>query len=114
MVSRLDMFAGLVAALGHDLGYPGVTNAYLIATRDALALTYNDTSVLENMHCASLYKLLAEEEGRGGSSDGGGGGHGGILAALSGQQWTDMRRTVVRCILSTDMAGHFKMVRTAQ
>ena len=49
MLSMLDMFAALVAALGHDVGHPGTSNNFLVATRHPLAMTYNDTSVLENM-----------------------------------------------------------------
>ena len=35
----------LLAAVAHDLEHPGVNNAYLIKTRDPLAITYNDVSV---------------------------------------------------------------------
>jgi len=96
-LSRLDIFAGLVAALGHDMAHPGVTNAFLAATRDELTMTYNDVSVLENMHCATLYRVLARSECN-------------VTAKLSKQQWSDMRKTVVHSILATDMTGHFKMV----
>ena len=101
LLSRLDIFAGLVAALGHDMNHPGVTNAFLATTRDALAITYNDAAVLENMHCASLYQLLGRSEGSA---------EGSILAGLSKEQWSAMRKTVVHAILATDMAQHFKMV----
>ena len=96
-LSRLDIFAGLVAALGHDMNHPGVTNAFLTGTRDALALQYNDVSVLENMHCATLYSVLMKDASN-------------VTTFLDRDQWSAMRKTVVRAILSTDMTGHFNMV----
>ena len=44
--SPLDMLAALLAAVVHDLGHPGVNNTFLETTRDALSVTYNDSSVL--------------------------------------------------------------------
>ena len=34
--------ACLLAAIVHDMGHPGHTNDYLVASWDPLALTYND------------------------------------------------------------------------
>ncbi len=34
-----------VAALGHDLGHTGTSNAFLVNSRDELALLYNDVAV---------------------------------------------------------------------
>jgi len=58
-VSDIECYALLLAALAHDLEHPGVNNAYLIKSRDPLAVTYNDTSVLENRHAACLFELVA-------------------------------------------------------
>lgn len=44
----LEKFALLVAALCHDMDHPGLNNIYLINNRAPLALTYNDSAVLEN------------------------------------------------------------------
>lgn len=46
LLTPLEMFALAVAALGHDADHPGVTNAFLIATNEPLAVLYNDTAVL--------------------------------------------------------------------
>ncbi len=58
-VSDLECYALLLAALAHDLEHPGVNNAYLIKSKDPLAITYNDLSVLENRHAACLFELVA-------------------------------------------------------
>jgi hypothetical protein len=34
-----------IAALGHDLGHTGTSNAFLVNSRDELALLYNDVAV---------------------------------------------------------------------
>merc|ERR1712066_194622 len=60
--SELEQFALLIAAIAHDLGHPGVTNAFLMETGHELALKYNDQSPLENMHCAKLYSIVSSPE----------------------------------------------------
>ena len=39
MLTQTDIFAALIAALGHDTGHPGVSSQFLITTRDELAMT---------------------------------------------------------------------------
>eukprot|EP00929_Paragymnodinium_shiwhaense_P041489 TRINITY_DN21535_c0_g1_i1.p1 TRINITY_DN21535_c0_g1~~TRINITY_DN21535_c0_g1_i1.p1 ORF type:complete len:963 (+),score=193.93 TRINITY_DN21535_c0_g1_i1:64-2952(+) len=50
----------LLAALGHDLGHFGRNNHFIVSTGHGLAIRYNDKSVLENFHCASLFELLSD------------------------------------------------------
>ena len=57
-LSYLEIFAALVAGIVHDLAHPGLNNNYQIATQTALALRYNDRSVLENHHCFMCFQLL--------------------------------------------------------
>ena len=45
MLGPLDTLAALLAAAVHDYGHPGLTNAFLVATRHEHALLYNDQSV---------------------------------------------------------------------
>eukprot|EP00937_MAST-01D_sp_MAST-1D-sp2_P002295 g2295.t1 len=99
ILQGVDIFAGLVASLGHDLGHTGETNSFLTSTRAELALRYNDASPLENMHASSLYELMRRDGGR---AD--------VCRDLSREQWATMRKTVINAILATDMTAHFKMV----
>jgi cAMP-specific phosphodiesterase 4 len=94
-LSKLDIFAVMVASLAHDVDHPGLTNAYLVANKHPLAITYNDQSVLENRHASLLYTVLGQKE-----SD--------IFASMSTADWAAARKLIVHCILATDNAFHFK------
>merc|ERR1712100_642037 len=97
IISPVDIFAVLVASVGHDIAHPGVNQQFLVQTRHELAMTYNDKSVLENMHCAELYAVMKQP-------------HCDIFGSLSSSDWVDARKTVVSSVLATDMVHHFKMV----
>ena len=97
IISPVDIFAVLVASIGHDIAHPGVNQQFLVQTRHELAMTYNDKSVLENMHCAELYAVMKQP-------------HCDIFGSLTSSDWVDARKTVVSSVLATDMVHHFKMV----
>lgn len=86
-------FGLLVAALCHDIDHPGVTNSYLIRLQDDLALRYNDNSVLENHHASVACTLLRDERTAVGSG-------------LAKEEQVVFRKTIIKCILATDMAHH--------
>jgi len=95
-IERLGL---MVAALGHDLGHPGINNAFLVNTRDSLATVYNDISVLENSHVSKMYEMMALDESRN------------IFKNLpDNKTWFDVRKLIIDMILHTDMSGHFSMV----
>ena len=81
------MLAACIVGIGHDVGHPGVNNAFLVTTKAPLALLYNDRSVLESMHCAALSSLLSE--------------------VWPATQTPLMRKIILDMIYSTDMALHF-------
>lgn len=81
----------LIAALAHDVDHPGNTNSYEINSMSKWARLYNDISVLENHHCALTFELMD---------------HTGLNKCLSGQIYRDVRRTIIACILGTDMSKH--------
>merc|ERR1719310_720907 len=86
----LDSLAMMIAAIGHDLGHPGVNNPFLIEVGHTLALQYNDKSPCENMHCSKLYNVIATPETN-------------VFKDLSKEQYKDVRKTIVESILHTDM-----------
>ena len=60
-LTKLEQLSLLIAALGHDVDHPGVSNAFLVASNSPLALCYNDESVLENHHAAATFGLLQDQ-----------------------------------------------------
>ena len=89
ILSPVDALTLIVSAIGHDVGHPGVNNAFLVALNAPLAQLYNDRSVLESFHCAAYSQILR-------------------------RYWTStfedvaMRRLMITTILATDMGLHFK------
>ena len=61
-ISPLEHLVGLIAAVIHDVGHDGVNNLFHVKAQSAVALRYNDKSVLENMHCAFAFELMKEHE----------------------------------------------------
>merc|ERR1712054_485815 len=61
-LNEVEQFSLLVAAIGHDVGHPGVNNGFLCEVGHEVALLYNDRSCLENMHCSKLFSILAETD----------------------------------------------------
>lgn len=91
--SGIEIFSILIAALAHDVGHPGVNNAYLINTKHSLAIAHNDRSPLENMHCVQLYDIMSNEKTN-------------IFANLTPMQWKESRKIIISTILGTDMSNH--------
>ncbi|CAO3649977.1 unnamed protein product [Mucor fragilis] len=58
LLRPIDMLALLMAAIGHDVGHPGVNNGFMITTATPLAVLYNDRSVLESYHSMAFFNLL--------------------------------------------------------
>jgi len=96
-----ERFALLVAAVGHDLGHPGVNNHFIIETAHELALLYNDRSPLENMHCARLFQITFVAKCN-------------IFASLHRVHYQEVRKTIIDAVLNTDNAMHFTMIKEVQ
>ncbi|OMJ89976.1 hypothetical protein SteCoe_7764 [Stentor coeruleus] len=96
-LTQIDIIACIISALGHDIGHPALTNRFLVNNRDKIAVRYNDSSVLENMHSAKTFKLLATEGIN-------------IFKNLTIDDWVKMRKTIIEMILETDMSRHFEIL----
>jgi hypothetical protein len=85
----LGVLSLLLAAICHDLEHPGTTNAYQVNTGSALAIRYNDASVLENHHASTGFTLMERA---------------GILRHLTPAEFRAARKTMLAAILATDSA----------
>lgn len=100
--SRLELFSVLMAAVCHDMGHPGKNNSYEINSHSDLAVIYNDSSVLENMHAARACRLLSCEPGDDADKM-----NANILKGMQPPQKDVFRATFTKAILWTDMSQHF-------
>jgi hypothetical protein len=96
-LNPVETMASIVAALGHDVAHPGLNARYLILTRDLLSIQYNDSSVLENMHCSLIFQIMTRP------------GHD-LFIHLDIENWVLTRKIIIEMILSTDMAKHFEIL----
>ena len=93
----LDLLSIFIAALGHDIAHPGLTNNFHINDSTDIAITYNDISVLENFHASTLFKTIRKSETN-------------IFENLSLIDYKIIRKRIVSEILATDMALHGKVI----
>ena len=61
-LEAIHIFSLFISAIIHDMGHPGVTNAFMININDEIALQYNDISVLENFHIAEAFRIMGRPE----------------------------------------------------
>jgi hypothetical protein len=96
-VSELDIVSLIIAALTHDIGHPGLTNKFMINSKNELSIIYNDQSVLENFHCAKTFQLLENNDIN-------------IFSNFSKEDFLLLRKKMIGEILATDMSFHFKII----
>lgn len=117
-----DVLGVLIAAIGHDVGHPGLSNAFMVTShvvleayiqknaKVPLSVVYDDKSVLENMHCMLIVHLLRKH------------GFGFLLGPASPAEAKKLparaeidsrgfRRVLYSAILATDMALHFAWIQ---
>eukprot|EP00357_Protocruzia_adherens_P016754 CAMPEP_0115002696 /NCGR_PEP_ID=MMETSP0216-20121206/18162_1 /TAXON_ID=223996 /ORGANISM="Protocruzia adherens, Strain Boccale" /LENGTH=713 /DNA_ID=CAMNT_0002368345 /DNA_START=144 /DNA_END=2285 /DNA_ORIENTATION=- len=93
--SDLDNTSLVVSAAIHDLDHNGKNNLFHVNMRTPLAIRYNDKSVLENHHIAKAFEYMADTAMN-------------IFENLTVPEFSAMRETIIKMVLSTDMKKHFK------
>jgi hypothetical protein len=96
-ISDFDIVSLVFSALSHDVGHPGLTNKFLINSKDEISIIYNDISVLENFHSAKTFQLLENNDLN-------------IFSNLSKEDFSSLRKKIIEEILATDMSYHSKIV----
>lgn len=94
-LTHTHTFSAVFAAVIHDFKHPGFNNNFLTQTYDMVALRYNDTSVLENFHVSEAFQLLFQP-------------HLNFMNHMDRNAYTGIRKSVIECVLATDMSRHFK------
>ena len=82
----LAILAMMLSAAIHDVAHPGVTGRYLISISAPLAIQYNDTSPLENLHLATTFNVLMKPANN-------------FTDRLSKLQYRELRRLVIEMVL---------------
>jgi hypothetical protein len=94
-----EILSLLLASIIHDVDHPGNSNKFEIKSSSHRALTYNDSSPLENHHLAVAWRALHQDQFN-------------LLSGLSTEQYESVRSVVIELVLATDLKEHFKLVST--
>ncbi|KAI0822903.1 HD-domain/PDEase-like protein [Trametes gibbosa] len=88
-----DLFALCIAAVGHDVGHPGLNNAFMKNAKTPLAVVYDDKSVLEQMHYSLILQIMRHHD----------------LSFLLDRPTNGplFRQLLLKTVLATDMGVHF-------
>eukprot|EP00397_Hematodinium_sp_SG-2012_P001658 GEMP01001663.1.p1 GENE.GEMP01001663.1~~GEMP01001663.1.p1 ORF type:complete len:864 (+),score=122.97 GEMP01001663.1:140-2731(+) len=89
--TNIERFSFLVAAAAHDVGHFGRNNKFCMMTKHEVAITYNDKSILENMHSSITFRLLEDPSMF-------------ILKNYTEMEYRLFRSIVIDLILATDMS----------
>ena len=93
-LNQLSKCALFLSCICHDYKHPGVNNNFLKETRNSLAIKYNDTSILENMHISESFKLTIDHP------------ECNIFSGLDSETYNQLRKEMISCVLYTDMTKH--------
>ncbi|KAK4511307.1 uncharacterized protein ATC70_012522 [Mucor velutinosus] len=94
LLRPIDVLSLLMAAIGHDVGHPGVNNGFMAT------VLYNDKSVLENYHSMAFFNLLRKHY------------FNAMIDIKSHCEYKDFRKIIVQSILCTDMSCHQEYVES--
>mmetsp|Transcript_9866 Transcript_9866/g.18415 ORF Transcript_9866/g.18415 Transcript_9866/m.18415 type:complete len:374 (-) Transcript_9866:3381-4502(-) len=101
-ISKLEEFSIIIASAVHDLGHLGVNNDFLINSKHPRATVYNDKSVNESYHISRAFEIMRESPCYN------------ILEGFTLEEQKQIRRLMIECVLTTDMALHFDLLKRFQ
>ncbi|XP_069812078.1 high affinity cGMP-specific 3',5'-cyclic phosphodiesterase 9A-like [Dendropsophus ebraccatus] len=101
LLSPEDIVTLMVAALCHDVDHPGLNNNYQVNAHTELASRYQNTSPLENHHCAITMKILGQEQYN-------------IFSHTDPEETNRILENVTELILVTDLAHHPQILQSLQ
>ena len=93
-LSKISKCGLFLSCMCHDYKHPGVNNNYLKETKNLYALTYNDASILENMHISEAFKLINSDNTYN------------IFDKVDSNIYKQFRKEMISCVLATDMTFH--------
>lgn len=100
-LSDLSTFALIISACIHDVAHPGVTGKFLVAVGAPLAIQYNDSSPLENMHLATAFSLWMKPRNN-------------FTEKMSKTMYRELRRILIELVLYTDNDRHFSLMEKVE
>jgi hypothetical protein len=100
VLTRLELLAICVAGISHDAGHEGFNNVYNVNSETPLGILFKDQSVMETFHCTVIIRIMSQSECN-------------IFHAISRPDLKRIWFWIIRMILATDMAHHFKLVKQA-
>lgn len=102
-LNPLQSLGLLFAAIGHDVGHPGVTNAFMISHEASASQVYNERSVLELYHSAvfinRIFRICLPRL---------------LKFVTDSSSNLTLKNLIIGSILATDMAEHFEYVDKLQ
>ncbi|KAI6129536.1 hypothetical protein EV401DRAFT_1927761 [Pisolithus croceorrhizus] len=96
-LSNMDLFALFIAAIGHDVGHPGLTNLFMKNANAPLSTVFDGKSALEHMHYTILIHAMRQH------------GLGALLDKPKVGQ--SFRKSLAGIVLATDMGVHFEFMK---
>ena len=96
--NKVSICSIILSCLCHDFKHPGVNNYFLKETNNELAFRYNDISILENMHISETFKIINQNPDCN------------IFSRMNSKIYKEIRKQMISCVLSTDMAYHSRHV----
>ena len=95
--NKVWLLASYFACIIHDYQHLGVTNDFLVESKHALAVRYNDQSPNENHHVAAAFEVLFQPNYH-------------FVCNMHRKDQEEFRHLVIDLVLATDMTRHLSIL----